>query len=387
MSSSKIQLSTFQSATNYYAANDMTYFTCPEITTAINKKGDEKKKCPPFPNHKNFTKKDYEKCHEQQPTVCLITGATSNVTVIDFDDMAAYNKLVGKHKDLKNHYTVSTNKGVHIYFQYDERFKTSTKCFKDYEDVDIRNDGGLVFAPPTHYELLDGSSVQYKHNGKALDKIPEFMYDLLKDERKGITKEEIKKEKPKKEKPKEEQKEKPNKVIFPTNITDLIDVKYIDDFDTWLRIVWAMKQEGYSEEAIKKLSKKSASYSDEGFKNAFDKSPSNITVSQGTLNYYAKLSNKSLYYEIIKEEYDFDGICDDDFSNIVIAEMGDDFVYQNDTLYTFYKEKWHSNDELAHKVIKNFLIEFTFDIIESENKDLKKEMISEASANDKKMKE
>jgi hypothetical protein len=223
--------------------------------------------------------------------------------------------------------------------------------------------------------LLDGSSIQYKHNGKAIDKIPDFMFDLLKDERKGITKEIIKKDKEKKEKPIEQPKEKSNNVPVPTNITDLIVVKYIDDFDTWLRIVWAMKQEGHSEEAIKKLSQKSASYSDEGFRNAFEKAPSNITVSQGTLNYYAKLSNKSMYYEIIKEEYDFDDICDDDFSNIVITEMGDDFVYQNDTLYTFYKEKWHSNDELAHKVIKNFLIEFTIEIIESENKALIKEMI------------
>jgi hypothetical protein len=117
MVSSKIKMNTFKSATEFYAANDMTYFTCPPITTKINAKGEEKKKCPPFSNHKNFSKKDYEKCHEQQTTVCLITGAQSNVTVIDFDDMASYNKLISEHKDLKNRYTVSTNKGVHIYFR------------------------------------------------------------------------------------------------------------------------------------------------------------------------------------------------------------------------------------------------------------------------------
>ena len=40
-------------------------------------------------------------------------------------------------------------------------------------------------------------------------------------------------------------------------------------------------------------------------------------------------------------------------------------------LYTYYQNKWHSNNDLAHKVIKNFLVEFIFEIIEIENKKLK----------------
>jgi len=161
-----------------------------------------------------------------------------------------------------------------------------------------------------------------------------------------------------------------------TNITDLIAVKYIDDFDSWLLIVWAMKNEGFSEESIRDLSRKSSQYSDEGFTNTFDKSPSNITISQGTLNHYAKLSNKTEYYELIKDKYNFDDICDDDFSKIITNEMGDDFVYQNEILYTYYKDAWHNNNDLAHKVIKNFLIEFTFEIIDSENKSLRAQMIA-----------
>ena len=378
MVSSKIQLNTFKSATAYYDHNSYAYFTCGAITTSLNKDGVEKKKCPTFPNHKGYKSFiDYEKYHKELPTVCLITGEINNLTVIDIDDITVYERLLFKYKELKEHYTVTTNKGAHIYFEYKHAFKTSTNCFKDYDSIDIRGDGGLVFAPPTRYELLDGTMVQYKHNGKELQKMPDFMYDLLKDERKGIKKEVKKKEVKKVDDQKIVDKKIVNKKIAkPSNdITDLIDVKYIDDFDSWLRIVWAMKQEGHSEEAIKELSKKSANYSDEGFRNAFEKSPSNITVSQGTLNYYAKLSNKSQYYEIIKDKYDFDDICDDDFSKIIINEMGDDFVYQNEVLYTYYKDAWHSNGELAHKVIKNFLIDFTFEIIESENKSLRKQML------------
>jgi len=35
---------------------------------------------------------------------------------------------------------------------------------------------------------------------------------------------------------------------------------------------------------------------------------------------YAKLSNKNKYYELIKDKYNFDDICDDDFAKIVINE-------------------------------------------------------------------
>ena len=59
----------------------------------------------------------------------------------------------------------------------------------------------------------------------------------------------------------------------------------------------------------------------------------------------------------------------------IIDEMGDDFVYQNDVLYTYYQDKWHSNNELAHKVVKNFLVDFIFEIIEIENKTLRTQMI------------
>ena len=114
--SSKIKMSTFKSATSFYDANNITYFTCPLITTHLNSVGVEKKKCPRFPNHKNFSKEDYTRCHEQQATTCVVTGAISNITVIDFDDLAAYKKLINKHQELTNNYIISTNKGVHMYF-------------------------------------------------------------------------------------------------------------------------------------------------------------------------------------------------------------------------------------------------------------------------------
>ena len=60
-SKSQLSLSTFKSAIAYYEHNQYAYFTCAAITTSLNKDGVEKKKCPPFPNHKNFKNHyDYE---------------------------------------------------------------------------------------------------------------------------------------------------------------------------------------------------------------------------------------------------------------------------------------------------------------------------------------
>ena len=44
------------------------------------------------------------------------TGERSNITVVDFDDKEVYEDLITKCLNLKKNYTVSTNKGYHLYF-------------------------------------------------------------------------------------------------------------------------------------------------------------------------------------------------------------------------------------------------------------------------------
>jgi len=56
------------------------------------------------------------------------------------------------HPELKEYKTIQTNKGFHIWFKFDPDFKTTTDGFSDYEGVDIRNQGGVVFCPPTTYK-------------------------------------------------------------------------------------------------------------------------------------------------------------------------------------------------------------------------------------------
>ena len=83
-------------------------------------------------------------------------------------------------------------------------------------------------------------------------------------------------------------------------ILDLIDIQYWNDFESWKRIAWAMKFENYSIDTAREYSQKSDNYDDDGFVNIWDNAPSEITISQGTINYYAKLSNENKYYSIAR---------------------------------------------------------------------------------------
>ncbi len=85
-------------------------------------------------------------------------------------------------------------------------------------------------------------------------------------------------------------------------ILDLIDIQYWNDFESWKRLVWAMKIENYSIDTAREYSQKSDNFDDDGFVNVWDNAPTEITISQGTINYYAKLSNENKYYSIARSK-------------------------------------------------------------------------------------
>ena len=133
-------------------------------------------------------------------------------------------------------------------------------------------------------------------------------------------------------------------------ILDLIDIKYLDDFENWRNIVWSMKKENYSKEDAIQLSKKSNKYDEEGFNNVWDNSPSNILFSQGTLNYFSKLSNQEEYFKLVDYGYTkiFNDYTDEGLAQIVVNEMETNLIYQDGDLYIYYNDTWiKNNDELC----------------------------------------
>ena len=75
-------------------------------------------------------------------------------------------------------------------------------------------------------------------------------------------------------------------------LVDLIDVKYCDNRDDWLKIMFAMKKCGFTEEDARDWSMKSERYTESGFDSAWTQYfVEEITAGEGTIRYYAKLSN------------------------------------------------------------------------------------------------
>jgi P4 family phage/plasmid primase-like protien len=109
-----------------------------------------KKRCI-FPS--NWQKLTVDSCPSawaaHQNAIGIVTGKASNITVVDIDSARAEEtvmKLASSNGGLGRCWTVRTFKGLHLYYRYTDSIKTSTN--KKLE-VDIRNDGGCVFAPPT----------------------------------------------------------------------------------------------------------------------------------------------------------------------------------------------------------------------------------------------
>ena len=76
-------------------------------------------------------------------------------------------------------------------------------------------------------------------------------------------------------------------------IIHLISLEYLDNYEHWKKIVWGAKNSGVCEEFMRTISKKSTKYSDDGFDNVWE---ANCTdVKEGTIRYYAKLSNEDDY--------------------------------------------------------------------------------------------
>ncbi len=86
---------------------------------------------------------------EPNGAIAMLTGKENGLTVLDFDDMSS--PLLVELSEACPTYCVKTFKGFHFYYRYTPELQTGSNRFG--EGVDVRNDGGVVFCPPTpHYE-------------------------------------------------------------------------------------------------------------------------------------------------------------------------------------------------------------------------------------------
>jgi hypothetical protein len=129
-------------------------FTFEGLTAEINDKGKVVKKQHGFPNWKSINKNNFtEYLYYHHRGLAVMTGKISNITGFDFDNKDEYDKMIELHPELKNNYTVQTNKGFHIYFRYNDTIKTTTNAMNSFT-VAIGPSFSWSASPSPHNESL-----------------------------------------------------------------------------------------------------------------------------------------------------------------------------------------------------------------------------------------
>ena len=152
---------------------------------------------------------------------------------------------------------------------------------------------------------------------------------------------------------------------------DLIDIKYLDNYSDWIRILWSLKTENHYEIA-KYISMKSKKYAENAFNNKWNGlSPTTITI--GSVKYYSQISNIKEYRKLQldqfeKWEYDFLD-SDDTLAKIFLENNEADIIYINHIIYIFRGDtngdngRWFIDDKLERikLTLGNYLSELFID--------------------------
>ncbi len=129
-----------------------------DIETYINDKGEIKKKpfLPPWGeiNENPENEAELERRFNLAKSIAVRTGKISNLTVLDIDC-----KNFPELGKLPPTFTTVTRKGLHKWYKHTDKV---TQTQNQAKNVDIRSDGGLIFAPPTKYLLPDGTETGYE---------------------------------------------------------------------------------------------------------------------------------------------------------------------------------------------------------------------------------
>ena len=214
----------------------------------------EKKPIISWKNLSETPKKSFKSEHN----IALITGKINQITVIDIDNpkpgkieldgMKMYEELLDKYNGGETFNTpecITQSGGKHLYFKYDPDIQTTTGV--NGYSIDIRNDGGLIVAPPSigqmgPYIWKDNKSIK---NTKIIE-IPQWFKEWLL--------ESVKKEKIKKDKPiKIDYYQSDTDYIYIydiDNITMLLDklpTKYLNNYMDWITVTSCLKSENLKE--------------------------------------------------------------------------------------------------------------------------------------------
>ena len=231
------------------------------VGITYDKKSNKKVVAPPA-GWASLTREEPNKFHDESKSgYGILTGHKNKLIVIDADEVAAIeggNPIPSEiitHLEQNCSAVVKTPNGRHFYFKTEAAQKNGTNiCWNSVAipHLDIRGDGGFIFAPPTNYKK-NGNLVRYAWMKGGLDTVgdlPQSIIDALVIEATP-------------EVAQQEYMESDQHDII-ADLLNALPLKLWDSYDSWLQIGIILFNSGESVDTWDEFSKQSRHYSVSG---------------------------------------------------------------------------------------------------------------------------
>jgi phage/plasmid-associated DNA primase len=321
--------------------NKLIKFSFPGIDMTFNKTSQKYKK--DVKMRKGWAGLTETKIYPNDLGLGALTGVKSGVVVLDFDDINLYNETIENFPELEDAPRVATKNGFHLYFKWKESYQEDLpgKIGK----LDILKNGKCAIFPGTSYKTETGQIIEYKWvNQSELIDLPDTFLESLKIEPEVVETDELVGKK---------MKCTFNKINYKClylNLIGIINLKYIDEYNSWFHLMCAMHNLGkqlnqidtYKSEAIK-MSKRSKKYDLKDFENTWS-SCKIYNFTPGSIKYYARLSDKNKYNEICRqslgEDSKFYSYDEKLLADYIQQVAGDSLVFNRGVMYVYNKDCW-----------------------------------------------
>lgn len=356
-----------ESSIAIYKTLGFCFFTLEGITLNDN----NKKTFHGMPTWKNIDNNNYlDYCSEYHRALAIRTGKLSNITCIDFDvkdGKCSYDKIIKEYPELKKCKTIKTQSGgYHIYFNYDVNIKTTTNAFKEYENIDVRNDDAILLAPPTKVFKNKICVGEYIDLGGDLLDFPEELKSKLKQFIQPISKIVVT------EKPAEIQQNISNNI--PTSSTTLdtiktlveaiisVDLKFFDDYEKWSYLGYIIFNETDGSEdgetLFDTLSKLSCKYENkQSVKKQYYNTQKNRDKKLRIDCLFGWLEKLQPNHELLKgRTKNKFASTDDEASDILYNELKDVFKAYKGRLFYLHNHIWFHDEHIIDDIIQNYIL-------------------------------
>jgi len=169
---------------------------------------------------------------------------------------------------------------------------------------------------------------------------------------------------------------------FYQGLCDLIGIDDLDNYNSWIKIVYALRSISYEcKDLCHYVSMKSSKY-DSNASSIIDKAFENFEtkyLSEGTLHYYSKRGNEGEYYRLLNKEYNKLHIhTHDKHSDELHKIIGNEYrFYKDGSIYHFngvYWETMKNLDDVEKDIRKKYNPHFEELYLAEEDKERKKEL-------------